>query len=230
MGNFAAALEAVHVSTMTSHTFSAVPRQWSRLAESPTFFESLKRLMDIAGALAGLLLIWPVLLGCALWIRIQDGGPVFYSQWRVGRGGWLFRIHKLRTMRRNAESLGQARWASDRDPRIIPGCRWMRKSHVDELPQFWNILCGQMSIVGPRPERPEMLDQLRPHMPRIDWRLASRPGLTGLAQVRAGYTNDLAGARRKLAYDLRYLRSRSVVGEIKLLLATVPKLWDRGAM
>ena len=106
----------------------------------------------------------------------------------------------------------------------------MRRSHVDELPQLWNILRGDMSLVGPRPERPEMFEQLRKDIPGIELRLAGRPGLTGLAQVKHGYTNDLAGARRKIAFDLRYLRRRSVFSDLKLLLATFPKVWDQAAL
>ena len=154
---------------------------------------------------------------------------MLYCQWRVGRDGWLFRIYKLRTMRSNAEE-GGARYARAHDQRVLPGCRWMRRSHVDELPQLWNILLGEMSLIGPRPERPEMLERLRPMIPRIDVRHAGRPGLTGLAQVTNGYTNDLQGARCKLAHDLRYLRSHSILGEIKLLLRTTSKVWDRAAM
>lgn len=193
-------------------------------------FRLFKRALDIVVASAVLVLTAPLLLACIVWIRHCDGGPAIYRQWRVGRGGWLFVIYKLRTMRIDAESNGRARLASSGDPRVLPGCSWMRKSHVDELPQLWNILRGQMSLVGPRPERPEILEELRGSIPRIDLRLADRPGLTGLAQVRNGYANDLAGARRKLALDLRYLRSRGILPEIKLLLATVPKIWDRSAL
>jgi lipopolysaccharide/colanic/teichoic acid biosynthesis glycosyltransferase len=141
----------------------------------------------------------------------------------------MFRIHKLRTMRLDAEESGRAQFATARDPRVLPGCSWMRRSHADELPQLWNILRGEMSLVGPRPERPEMLEWLRQHLPAIGRRLLVRPGLTGLAQVRNGYTNDLAGARRKQAFDLRYLRRPSCLADLALVLQTVPKVWDRGA-
>jgi lipopolysaccharide/colanic/teichoic acid biosynthesis glycosyltransferase len=189
-----------------------------------------KRLLDVVGAATGLVLTAPLLLGCAAWVSLIDGGPAFYQQWRVGRDGWMFRIYKLRTMVRRAEGAGPARFASAADPRILPGCRWMRRSHVDELPQLWQILKGQMSLVGPRPERPEIIEQLRPALPGIERRLTDRPGLTGLAQVRNGYANTTAGARRKLALDLRYLRRRSILGEIRLVLQTLPKVWDPAAL
>jgi len=196
----------------------------------PQGFERIKRGVDILAALLGLVCGAPLVLSCALWIRLIDGGPALYRQWRVGRGGWLFRIYKLRTMRLDAEAPGIAQFARDADPRVLPGCGWMRKSHVDELPQLWNILKGQMSLVGPRPERPEMIEELRDAIPRIERRLATRPGLTGLAQIKNGYTNDLAGARRKQAYDLKYLRRQSVLQDIRLVLQTIPKVWDQAAL
>ncbi|MEX2212973.1 MAG: sugar transferase [Phycisphaeraceae bacterium] len=192
-------------------------------------FEIAKRVLDVLGSFVGLVLALPVLAVSAVWIKAIDGGPVFYKQWRVGRDGWLFEIYKLRTMRLNAEGVADAKFASSRDPRILPGCTWLRRSHVDELPQFWNILRGEMSLVGPRPERPEIVEQLRQSIPSIDRRLAAKPGLTGLAQIRNGYTNDVRGARRKLAYDLRYLRNRSIRAELGLLVRTLPRVWDHAA-
>jgi len=193
-------------------------------------FEWLKRSMDIAASLVGLVALAPVIAISAAWIKWIDGGPVFYRQWRVGHHGWLFRLYKLRTMTTDAERDGLARFAQGGDPRILPGCAWMRKSHVDELPQLWNILKGHMSLVGPRPERPEIFEILRCSMPKIERRLDAKPGLTGMAQVRNGYTNDTTGARKKQAYDLRYLRHRSFGGDLRLLIATVPKIWDQSAM
>jgi len=188
-------------------------------------FERCKRGIDFAAALVGLIALMPVMLLCALWIKCIDGGPVLYRQWRVGRNGWLFKLYKFRTMTLDAEA-GGAQCATDADPRILPGCLWVRKSHVDELPQLINILLGQMSLVGPRPERPEIIEELRTDLPGIERRLAAAPGLTGLAQVRNGYSNDVAGMRRKLAYDLRYLRRRSLVTDMKLILETFPRVWD----
>jgi len=193
-------------------------------------YHLVKRGMDLLGAGIGLVISLPIIAACALWILLTDGRPVLYSQWRVGREGWMFRIYKLRTMRRRAEAHGDAQFAAYHDPRILRGGGWMRRTHVDELPQLWNILAGQMSLVGPRPERPEMVEQLRRSIPGIDRRLRAQPGLTGLAQVSNGYTNDIAGARRKLTYDLLYLRRRSLREEFRLILRTIPKLWDRSTL
>jgi lipopolysaccharide/colanic/teichoic acid biosynthesis glycosyltransferase len=204
----------------------------SAAAQSPVGrgHHAAKRALDLLGAGAATVVLGPTLLLAALWILLIDGRPVFYSQWRVGHHGRLFRIHKLRTMTARAEADGQARFASDGDPRILRGCAWIRRTHIDELPQLWNILRGQMSLVGPRPERPEIIEQLRGHLPHIERRLAGKPGLTGLAQVRNGYTNDVAGARRKLALDLKYLRRPSVWTDARLIVATVPKVWDHAAL
>lgn len=193
-------------------------------------YDRFKRAIDIAAALTGITLCLPVLLACGAWVWFTDGGPVLYYQWRVGRDGWLFRLYKLRTMTCDAEHDGQALFATSGDPRVLCGCRWMRRSHVDELPQLWNILVGQMSLVGPRPERPEMFERLKRAIPKLERRLVGKPGLTGLAQIRNGYTNDIAGARKKLAYDLRYLRSRSLLTELRLVFATIPRIWDQSAI
>lgn len=202
---------------------------WPQITTGPAF-NRFKRLLDVVISLIGMLASGPILAASMLWIQLIDGRPVFYRQWRVGHDGWIFCLYKLRTMKRDAESDGRARFAHNGDPRILPGCAWMRKSHVDELPQFWNILKGQMSLVGPRPERPEIIETLRQSMPKIERRLTVKPGLTGLAQVRNGYTNDTLGSRKKLAHDLRYLRRRSIWSECGILLNTIPKIWDQTAM
>ena len=193
-----------------------------------TSYQVCKRLIDVMGSSFLLLLFFPVLLFCMTWIKSTDGGPTFYKQWRVGQDGKLFRIYKFRTMSINAEA-GSAQLASENDPRIIRGCSWMRKSHVDELPQLVNIFMGQMSLVGPRPERPEIFMELDTDLPSFEKRLTGKPGLTGLAQVYNGYSNDKQGMRKKLAYDLQYLRKRSVFGDLKLIFLTVPKFWDSTA-
>lgn len=215
---------------MTCALTQPVPLTCSRATlSSPVAGDAAQRALDVAAALLGLALLGPLLLACMAWIKLADGGPVFYRQWRVGRDGWLFRIWKLRTMRCDAEREG-AMLACSGDPRVLPGCGWMRKSHVDELPQLWNILLGDMSLVGPRPERPEIHEEIRRALPGFEMRIESRPGLTGLAQVRNGYTNDLAGMRRKLALDRCWLRKRSLRLNLWLIAATLPKVWDRTAL
>ena len=213
--------------------FDAIQTDWAQARRreyaSPGIgFEVGKRMVDLFGALLALALFSPLLLLAAAWVKFADGGPVFYRQCRVGRDGKLFQIWKLRTMRTDAEANGP-QFASDNDPRIIAGCNWMRTSHIDELPQLLNILRGDMSLVGPRPERPELMDELRKDLPGLDRRLAATPGITGLAQVVNGYTNDVDGMRRKLDLDLRYLEQRSISLDVRLICKTFPRFWDRTA-
>ncbi len=208
----------------TSQANENAPKAFS-LRDPGWRFEAEKRVLDIVASSIGLIALLPIMVACGLWIKLVDGGPVLYRQWRVGRNGWLFRLYKFRTMSLNAEVNG-AQCATSGDPRVLPGCQWIRKSHVDELPQLVNILLGHMSLVGPRPERPEIIEELRQDLPGIERRLAAAPGLTGLAQVRNGYSNDVEGMRRKLAYDLRYLRNRSLLKDVKLILETLPRVWD----
>lgn len=191
-------------------------------------FALVKRLIDVAVAMLVLVAAAPVVGLCALWVLLIDGRPLLHRQWRAGRDGELFEMCKLRTMTRDAEAQGM-RFARPSDPRVLRGCNWMRRSHADELPQLIHVLTGRMSLVGPRPERPEVIERLRTHLPQFEARLAAKPGITGLAQVRNGYSNDLGAMRRKLDYDLQYLQQRSVTRDLRLLLATVPKLWDRAA-
>jgi len=213
--------------------FDTIQTDWAqdrrhKFASPGMRFELAKRMVDLCGALLALLLFSPVLLIAACWVKLTDGGPVFYRQWRVGRDGKLFKIWKLRTMRTDAEKDGP-QYATDNDPRVVRGCGWMRRSHIDELPQLLNVLRGDMALVGPRPERPELIEKLREDLPGVDKRVAATPGITGLAQVVNGYTNDLDGMRRKLDLDLRYLEQRSIALDIRLILKTFPRFWDRTA-
>ena len=193
-------------------------------------FKLFKELMDLIGGAIAMIVFLPVMLVCAIMIKLSDpAGPVLYRQVRVGHEGRLFTIYKLRSMYVDAESRGGAQWAGQDDPRVIPLCRWMRKSHVDELPQLFNILKGEMSLVGPRPERPELFEELTSYLPRYEERLAVKPGLTGLAQIYNGYDTDMESVRRKLEYDLRYIENMNLGLEIKLLFATVAKFRDEGA-
>lgn len=192
-------------------------------------YDLAKRLIDITGALVLIVLTLPVCVVAALIIYCCDRGDVLLGQWRLRRGHELFRMYKFRTMYQNSERSSGAVCARKNDPRIIPACRWMRRAHVDELPQLWNVLLGDMSLVGPRPERPEIAHKLRRDLQQFAVRTTVKPGLTGLAQVAQGYANDLDGYRIKLQHDLEYVRNRSILMDVRLLLATVRKLWDATA-
>jgi lipopolysaccharide/colanic/teichoic acid biosynthesis glycosyltransferase len=193
------------------------------------YFEIAKECVDILLGFIALVLALPVLLVCGIIIKLSSAGPVLYSQIRVGKDGKLFRMYKLRTMYLDAESAEEAIWAKPGDPRIIPVCRWMRRSHLDELPQLLAVIKGEMSLVGPRPERPEILGELEKVYPDVRKRLVVRPGITGLAQVRNGYDTDVQAFRKKLELDLEYIDHRKWATELHILASTLPKFNDRQA-
>lgn len=193
------------------------------------YFELAKEIVDVVLGCVAMILSLPVVGVAALLIRFSSKGPVFFVQLRLGKEGKLFRMYKLRTMYTDAESGSGAVWATEKDPRVIPCCRWMRRSHVDELPQLINVIRGDMSLVGPRPERPEILSQLEKVYPDIRKRLKVRPGITGLAQVRNGYDTTVEGVRFKLKADLEYIEQRRWGLELKIMAATLSKLNDRTA-
>ena len=159
------------------------------------------------------------MLATALAIWLSDGRPVLYSQERTGRSGRTYRIWKFRTMRRDAETAG-AVWATDEDPRVLPVGRFLRRSRLDELPQLWNVLRGDMSLVGPRPERPVFLSELKARYPLFALRELVKPGLTGWAQLKYGYGSTMEEQARKLEYDLYYIKNASLFLDLVCLLAT----------
>jgi lipopolysaccharide/colanic/teichoic acid biosynthesis glycosyltransferase len=162
----------------------------------------------------------PIVLLAALLVRLTSRGPAFYTQTRVGRNGRLFSIIKIRTMIHNCESLTGPRWSMPGDPRITPVGWFLRATHLDELPQLLNVLRGDMSLIGPRPERPEFLPELEQALPIYRQRLNVRPGVTGLAQVQLPPDTNLESVRRKLAHDLYYIRHLSPWLDFSLLLCT----------
>jgi lipopolysaccharide/colanic/teichoic acid biosynthesis glycosyltransferase len=184
---------------------------------------------DIVLGCIAFVLCLPVLTVCAVIIKLSSTGPILYKQQRVGKGGKPFMMYKLRTMYADAELTTGAVWAARGDRRIAPGCGWMRSSHVDELPQLINVIRGSMSLVGPRPERPEILNELEKTYPEVRKRLAVRPGITGLAQVRNGYDTTVEAFRAKLEADLEYIERRNWSMELRIMAATVGKLNDRTA-
>lgn len=184
----------------------------------------LKRLFDILLALVGMALFLAVLPLTALLIRLDSPGSIFYSQERTGLNGRVFRIYKFRSMRADAEVGTGAVFSRLGDDRVTRFGRFMRKTRLDELPQIWNILRGDMSIVGPRPERPEHIKRLTEKIPFYRTRLTIRPGLTGWAQVRFNYGSTDEDALIKLQYDLYYIRHQSLILDLNIMVRTVGKV------
>jgi exopolysaccharide biosynthesis polyprenyl glycosylphosphotransferase len=180
----------------------------------------LKQLLDLTVSAIGLVLVGPVIGLCALAIKLDSPGPIFYCQERVGQRGRLFRVCKLRSMRHRAEDGTGAVFSREDDDRITRVGRVLRKTRLDELPQLWNVLVGEMSLVGPRPERPEFIDALSERYPYFRLRSALKPGLTGWAQIRHGYVNDVDGFEEKLALDLYYMKHRSFMMDLLILWKT----------
>jgi exopolysaccharide biosynthesis polyprenyl glycosylphosphotransferase len=196
-------------------------------AEDPPvqrLYGAAKRLGDVAIALAGLLVLALLLPAVALGNALCSPGPLFYRQQRVGRGGRPYALVKLRTMARDAERDCGAIWAAAGDPRVTPLGRWLRRSHLDELPQVINVLRGQMSMVGPRPERPQLVGEISGALPIYRARHCVRPGVTGWAQIRYPYGNSVEDARIKLEYDLYYIKHAGFVLDAVILLRTIPAL------
>jgi lipopolysaccharide/colanic/teichoic acid biosynthesis glycosyltransferase len=185
-----------------------------------SWYGGVKTALDRILALVMLALSAPLILLAGIAVKLGSRGPVFYSQTRVGRGGRPFTIYKIRSMTHNCEHKSGARWCTVGDARITFVGRILRATHIDELPQLWNVLKGDMSLVGPRPERPEFVPKLEKAIPRYSERLLVRPGLTGLAQVQLPPDTDLASVRRKLACDLYYAERLSFWLDLRILLST----------
>jgi sugar transferase (PEP-CTERM system associated) len=181
-----------------------------------------KRAADVVAAAIGLVLASPLMLLAAVLIRLTSPGPVLYHQVRVGQHGENFRVHKFRSMRPDAEAATGAVWAkAGHDPRVTPIGRVLRRTRLDELPQFWNVLIGNMSFVGPRPERPEFVKDLTLQIPFYGQRHVVKPGLTGWAQVRYTYGASVEDAMEKLQYDLFYIKNLSLALDVYIILETV---------
>jgi exopolysaccharide biosynthesis polyprenyl glycosylphosphotransferase len=199
-----------------------IDAQWFLLADvqGSGGYETAKRMVDVLTALAGLAVALVLWAPIALAIRLESRGPALFKQKRVGLHGRVFTIHKFRTMGLDAERLG-ARWADRNDPRVTRVGRWLRLTRLDELPQLWNVLRGDMSIVGPRPERPEFVEQLSRLIPNYRQRHLIKPGLSGWAQIHFGYGATVDDARRKLCFDLYYLKHRSIDLDFAILIRTL---------
>jgi len=185
-----------------------------------------RRIVSTLTAATGLILFLPFLPFVILAVRLSSPGPIFFRQTRVGMGGRNFTVVKFRTMRTDAEVAG-AKWASKDDPRATRIGRFMRKTRLDEVPQLWNVLRGDMGFVGPRPERPEFVPWLSENIPYFDLRHMIRPGLTGWAQVRYGYGATLEEAREKLEYDLYYIKHMTLGLDLLIMFETVKTILRR---
>ena len=192
----------------------------ARLDLAHPYYHGVKRLIDITASIAGLILSSPLLLFAVICIKLESDGPAFYSQVRSGRFNRPFTIYKLRTMVQNAEKDG-AQWAKTGDSRITAIGKFLRKTRIDEIPQFWNVLKGEMSLVGPRPERPEFVKTLGEQIPFYGQRHLVKPGLTGWAQINYPYGASVEDALRKLTYDLYYVKRASIGLDLQILLRTV---------
>jgi len=188
-------------------------KTWSLLAA--------KRVLDAVCAAVGLVLLSPLMLLTVLAIKLTSRGPALYHQQRVGQGGKVFTVHKFRSMRVDAEAATGAVWAKANDSRVTPVGRFIRRTRLDEVPQLWNVLVGEMSMVGPRPERPEFVAQLTENIPFYGLRHSVRPGVTGWAQVRYTYGASVEDALEKLQYDLFYIKHITIAFDVFVLFSTV---------
>lgn len=214
----------------------------------PTYrlYDGVRRVADLVFGLLGLVLCLPLMVVIGIAIKLDSPGPVFYRQRRVGRNrrrrqeplelgdnvvrlnlrranvhGQTFWMIKFRTMQADAEATTGAVWATENDPRVTRVGRFLRRTRLDELPQLWNVLCGHMTLIGPRPERPEFVAKFALQIAGYTDRLWVKPGITGLAQVRQGYDRCLEDVRRKLGHDLEYIRRRSLWLDLAICFATL---------
>ena len=240
-----------------SRSTAYVPREGDRRASDNairsvemvprTRSERINRALNLVLATVAAILLAPVLLLVALAVKLTSPGPILYTQTRVGidrrsrralalydrrthdTGGTVFTILKFRSMYVDAERHCGAVWATPNDPRVTPVGRFLRKTRIDELPQLFNVILGDMNIVGPRPERPSIFAQLRVDVAQYALRQRAKPGITGLAQINNAYDATLDDVRRKVHYDLEYLGRQSVAEDVRIMLKTVPvMLFKRG--
>ncbi|ARA91744.1 exopolysaccharide biosynthesis polyprenyl glycosylphosphotransferase [Rhodothermaceae bacterium RA] len=187
----------------------------------PAWEESAKRLIDLSVSLLVLVLGLPLWVTLGVLVRLTSPGPAIYRQVRVGRHGRPFTMYKFRTMHQNAEAETGPVWAREDDPRYTPLGRWLRRTRLDEIPQFWNVLKGDMSLVGPRPERPYFVEKLAREIPLYNRRHRVKPGITGWAQVKWKYDESLEDVRQKVKFDLFYIENMSLRMDFKILFRTV---------
>ena len=188
-------------------------------------YHVVKRIVDLIGGLIGVLAFLFMLPFVGLLILLDDGFPILYRQERLGQGAKPYKIIKFRTMVKDAERDGEAQWASDGDQRITKLGRFLRKTHLDEFPQFINVLKGEMSLVGPRSERPSLINKLQEDVPFYRARLIVKPGVTGWAQINYGYPETVDETINKLEYDLYYIKNRTILLDLRIILGTLPTIF-----
>jgi lipopolysaccharide/colanic/teichoic acid biosynthesis glycosyltransferase len=193
-------------------------------AQASGFFELSKRLLDILLSLVGLIICLILSPFTAIMILIESRFPILYKQVRSGRGGKMYNIYKFRTMYQDAEKDGKVQVTLEKDERITHVGRLLRRTHIDELPQFWNVLSGEMSIVGPRAERPELITEYQKEIPLYRARSLVKPGITGWAQINYGYSATIEQTVIKLEYDLYYIKHRNLMMDILIILRTITQV------
>jgi lipopolysaccharide/colanic/teichoic acid biosynthesis glycosyltransferase len=184
-------------------------------------FSFFKRTLDLVISFIGLIFFGPIILLVGMFIKFNSPGPVFYKQERVGKNSKTFLMYKLRTMIKDAEAKTGPVWAKRNDSRITGMGYFLRRSHIDELPQLFNVLKGEMSLVGPRPERPEIIEKFNHLIPNYEKKLSIKPGITGYAQIRHKYDETLRDVKTKLKYELFYIQRMCLMLDLKILLVTI---------
>jgi exopolysaccharide biosynthesis polyprenyl glycosylphosphotransferase len=205
---------------LKTHQIFGIPLMVLLQDHMPGWQAQIKRLMDIAVSAMVLFFGAPFWFSVAAIIKMNSPGPVIYKQVRVGRNGINFTVYKFRSMYQDAEKRSGPAWATENDPRITPVGRFIRKTRLDEIPQFYNVLKGEMSLVGPRPERPYFVEQLKTEIPWYVRRIKMKPGITGWAQVKHKYDASIEDVKQKVMYDLYYFENMSIVLDIKIILQT----------
>jgi len=191
-------------------------------------YDTIKRVIDIIGGIILSIIFFPVCMCTAIAIKLNSQGPIFAdTPQRVGKNGKLFKLYKFRSMIMDAEKNTGAQWAATKDKRVTRIGKFIRKSRIDEIPQFWNILKGEMSFVGPRPERPEFVETLKKEIPFFNERHLVKPGLTGWAQINFPYGASVEDAKEKLQYDLFYIKNRSIALDISIILKTINTIFNK---
>jgi lipopolysaccharide/colanic/teichoic acid biosynthesis glycosyltransferase len=221
--HFERAIDSAAVLPLGGNTGWAVPSR-ATIAHEYSWYPFCRGMAEFVASLILLVVTAPVVLLAAAAVRLTSRGPAVYAQKRLGRGGRVYTMYKLRSMYHECERQSGICWSRPGDPRITPVGRFLRFTHIDELPQLWNVLKGEMSLIGPRPERPELVARLARDIPRYRERMQVRPGVTGFAQVQLPYDSGLESVRRKLAYDLYYIEAVSFGLDLRILLGTVLKM------